>query len=256
MAGVPSIQPVPPWLNHHQVQGCGVEQNVLQAIQQDCWTNPSKPADYQTRKLRWGSFDPKGTWFSRGCDTRVWQIFGYSNILEYFPIYKEGNPFSVNNMCTFFITNLHHHPPSSLLSKESWGWKFTSRLSGLHIWSCLSPRQPTLPPSPQNYSHHLSIILNKRDLLLLLNYTLSNNSWAGRCCIFLRLPLKHLWFCQILACRATIPDKYQALWATSPTCGLPTKLSKIRHSGSEKYVSSFIGARIKEMGDHCSLSMV
>ena len=42
------------------------------------------------------------------------------------------------------------------------------------------PCQPTLPPSPQNYSHHLSIILNKKKqglllLKLFLNYTLSDN---------------------------------------------------------------------------------
>ena len=62
----------------------------------------------------------------------------------------EGNPFSVNIF----------HQSSSIsiitVSPKEW-WKFTSRLSGLHIWSCLSPRQPTLPRSHQNYSHHSSI---------------------------------------------------------------------------------------------------
>ena len=155
-------------------------------------------------------------------------------------------------MCTFFITNLHHHPPSSLLSKESWGWKFTSRLSGLHIWSCLPP----LSTNPSTFSSKLFILLNKRDLRLLklfLNYTLSNNSWAGKCCIFSRLPFLIL---PDLAMPSNHTWQISAMYATSPTCGLPTTLSKIQHSGSEKYVSSFIGARIKEMGDHCSLSMV
>ena len=159
----------------------------------------------------------------------MWQIFGYSKILEYFPIYEEGDPFSVNNMCTFFITNLHHRPPSSLLSKESWGWKFTSRLSGLHIWSCLSPRQPTLPPSPQNYSHHLSIILNKKKqglllLKLFLNYTLSDNmltaelggvafSWGCHWSILpdLGMPSNHTW--QIWSIVGNISN----LWASNQT---------------------------------------